>query len=624
MTLSKAGKLTLLAGLLCLLLMGFSGTSYGQVKPPIKWDVFPSPTEVITTGRSEVLGAISFYVQYGQGTVVTGNSLGGPTQLGIQFNEGVQIDNTTTTGIRVYAPKFATSGTYAIGVSVENRNIVPTPTRCQGFITLTIPAGVTLVDGDVIQLVGVRGRIDLSDGLNAGRNLTAQAQSINDPSANVFYPETVRVATSYPGMIVTAVNSDTLTLCLQPYGKDNNNTPGYYITIQEGFARAFVAKDSNNANVDLTDRTDGNGFILGQPDYSTSTAALWYNRATGTRVQIVLNTIPASVASITWPGTVTGNGGFSSFSLISSSQSFVPGTANNPTGWAWATYEYYTNNQAGQSDTAVESFNFNPLLVLSQTNQADVSSVKIGASLTGAFETISTCANPSTSPVYLQPRFVTSYLSYSGGSMTAPTIDKLSTTFGVYAVLTQCKCYLLYPYVMSTYGIGTGLQWNTGISVANTSEDAAVFGTAGAPKQTGPVYFYFYDRNLGYVGTTGALGNVSYGKSYITNLSQLLALLTTIPGITGTGVGQVPAPAVDAFAAAGATYVANSGFQGYMIVRADFQFCHGYAFVADKDFANIAQGYIANVIPDPMIRGKRNPSASADITKFPAGEGLNN
>jgi hypothetical protein len=192
MILSKAGKLTLLAGLLCLLLMGFTGTSYGQVGRSIKWDVFPSPTEVITTGRSEVLGSISFYVQFGVGTVVTGNALGGPTQIGITYGQGVQIDSTY--GVRVYAPKFATAG--GIGVVLQNLNIIPTPTRCSGFLTLNIPPNVTLVDGDVIRVDGVRGRIDMSDGRNAGTNLTAQMQSINDPSANMFFPETVRVATS--------------------------------------------------------------------------------------------------------------------------------------------------------------------------------------------------------------------------------------------------------------------------------------------------------------------------------------------------------------------------------------------------------------------------------------------
>jgi len=76
----KASRLPVLAGLLCLLLVGFAGTSYGVVR----FDVVPSPTEVITTGRSEVLGSINLIVN-GAGNV-TGTSQGGAAQLGIIYN----------------------------------------------------------------------------------------------------------------------------------------------------------------------------------------------------------------------------------------------------------------------------------------------------------------------------------------------------------------------------------------------------------------------------------------------------------------------------------------------------------------------------------------------------------
>jgi len=48
--------------------------------------------------------------------------------------------------------------------------------------------------------------------------------------------------------------------------------------------------------------------------------------------------------------------------------------------------------------------------------------------------------------------------------------------------------------------------------------------------------------------------------------------------------------------------------------------------VADKNFATIAQGYLAPIIPDPNIKGPyRTASAAADvITKLLAGESLNN
>ena len=95
MILSKAGKYSLLAGTLCLLLMVFAGASYGAVR----FNVFPSPTEVIATGRSEVLGSITLVVD---GTGVTGTAASPPghAQIGITYN-GLQIDNDTTSGIRL-------------------------------------------------------------------------------------------------------------------------------------------------------------------------------------------------------------------------------------------------------------------------------------------------------------------------------------------------------------------------------------------------------------------------------------------------------------------------------------------------------------------------------------------
>ena len=94
MILSKAGKLSLLAGLLCLLLMGFAGASYGAVR----FDVVPSPTEVINTGRSEVLGGVNLVVF---STGLTGTSTGGWAQIGIIFSNGVQVDNNVNGGIKL-------------------------------------------------------------------------------------------------------------------------------------------------------------------------------------------------------------------------------------------------------------------------------------------------------------------------------------------------------------------------------------------------------------------------------------------------------------------------------------------------------------------------------------------
>jgi len=198
-----------MAGLLCLLLMGFAGASYASVR----FDTVGSPTEVINTGRSEVTGAVSLIVR-GTGNV-TGTSTGGSTQIAFLYtNPAMQIDNTTATGIRLFfstgfAPAFAGSiGAVGI-VLVQNIDVNG---RCSGSITINILPGATPAEGDFIRLEGVRGRIDASTGITPGTDLFVAMQSINDPAAQNFTPDIVRVAKSFDGMNVK-ITQGTLLLC---------------------------------------------------------------------------------------------------------------------------------------------------------------------------------------------------------------------------------------------------------------------------------------------------------------------------------------------------------------------------------------------------------------------------
>jgi len=652
MILSKAGKLSLLAGLLCLLLMVFSGASYGA----IRWDVLPSPTEVINVGRSEVLGSISLYVQLGQGgTVTTGNSLTGLTQIGVlYFYNGtyVQIDNTTSTGIRVYAPRFASAGVPIDATRVTVQNIQISPTVIAGFITLNIPNNVTLYENDplsTIRIEGVRGRIDLSSAAAVGSDLYAKLQSINDPAANQFFPEAIRISTSFPPMNVNVV-PDVATLCLPPYGNpkfsgaflgrdgNGNNLSVYQkITVTEGFIRAFVAADSNAPGPDATDRVDSGG-----PNWPVSGGPAILGAPTnGTELQIVLNGIPASVTGVVWPDTVLVNGstfpnGYSYFKKLTTttpivSPFFAAGTVGGPAnGYAWCLYEYFTTNQAGFSDSAVsglETFEFRPNLQLSLTDQQDVGIVKGAATLMPQAETITGLVQPY-SPGKAQPRFVLSYVSGSNTST-----DYNSNTFMPYETFAPCTCYLLFPYVTSGAQPGVGNGFDTGIAVANTSDDSGVFvaGT-GAPRQAGPITFWFYDYRLGNITPTAGVyaADTTHGLPLGIDASQ--------PAFGGTGqpiyyAGQTLRSLLsyDFFTTGSPllTKLQTKGFNdfyGYIIAKTNFQFCHGFAYIADKNFATIAQGYLATVIPDPNIKGgQRGATAAADVlTRLAAGESLNN
>jgi len=147
----KSSRKPVLAGLLCLLLLGFAGASYGAVR----FDVIPSPTEVINTGRSEVLGSIHMIVK-GTGNV-SGSSLGGAAQIGVIYNNpALQIDNTTGYGVKLFftsgfATAFtrtATSGNVGI-VKVENIDLNG---KYVGFITINLAPGATPTENDYIRL----------------------------------------------------------------------------------------------------------------------------------------------------------------------------------------------------------------------------------------------------------------------------------------------------------------------------------------------------------------------------------------------------------------------------------------------------------------------------------------
>jgi hypothetical protein len=547
--------LPVLAGLLAVLLMGFAGTSYGVVR----WDVLPAPTEVVNTGRSEVTGSINLLVE-GAGT--TGTAAGGNVQIGIIYtNPAMQIDNTTTTGIKLITSLPLASATI---VSVENRDING---RCSGFITINIPANIAVVAGDFIRLEGVRGRIDASLAVTPGTDLFASLQSINDPAANLFEPDVVRVAKSLDGMNVL-ITPSSLLLCFPTTGVPPSGTAvaANSITITEGFARAFVDNDANNDGVNANDRVDSQLAALGDPTNST-------------QFQIALDSIPASVSGLTFPGSVPVSSPATGATLR-----LVSSTFDATGGVALAVYAYEALNQTNNSDLSIETFIIQPAVTL-KVGATQTGVINAAVSLGPAVAAATGCGAPGSGLVTSRPRFLD--MDESDAVSTNNPPDDPSKPF---ATIIRCNCYLLFTHVTNVGG------FNTGLAIANTTGDTAVFGLNEAPDQLGKITFYFFDRTAGFVGQTQTTADLNAGQSFVGLLSQVLP----------TGV---------------------TSFSGYVFAKADFQFCHGFAFIADQNFANIAQGYVASVVPDPAIKGlggRRAAVAAGDPTNIPAGESLNN
>jgi hypothetical protein len=129
------------------------------------------------------------------------------------------------------------------------------------------------------------------------------------------------------------------------------------------------------------------------------------------------------------------------------------------------------------------------------------------------------------------------------------------------ATISVCRTILLYPYITNQAGFDTGL------TIANTSQDSFTIGSSATGAQAGSCTLTWYG------GTTAAP--------------------TTPPGPSNTGN-----------IAAGTVWTNTLGtiapnFQGYMFAVCNFQYAHGFAFISDVGARNLAMGYLAIVIPDP-------------------------
>ena len=135
-----------------------------------------------------------------------------------------------------------------------------------------------------------------------------------------------------------------------------------------------------------------------------------------------------------------------------------------------------------------------------------------------------------------------------------------------------CRTILLYPYITNQAG------FDTGVTVANTSQDPFTTGSNATGAQAGSCIMTFYG------GTTSAP--------------------TTAPAPYNTGT-----------IAAGATF-ANTlstiapGFQGYMFAVCNFQYAHGFAFISDVGARNLAMGYLAVVLTDPGTGSRPNTNVT--------------
>ncbi len=284
-----------------------------------------------------------------------------------------------------------------------------------------------------------------------------------------------------------------------------------------------------------------------------------------TQIRIVLADIPVGV-TISFPAgpiasvnIITGAAGNGSLTLISSSATE-------------AVYNFLTSDQA-LSDIQREQFDIFPTITPTPlpagTAGAGTAQVRLWPGLvTGDATSVSTVPFGATAP------------SGVGTPVSKPRFNDpfQPTPAANLFVVSPCTTNLLFPWLANIVG------FDSGIAIANTSSDPFDPLLSSANRTV---------RQSGTCTLTGWRANDATTVSFTT---------PNIP--TGTTFTMV---------LSGAANPMFNGFAGYVIARCNFQYAHAFAFLQDGvglPAPRLAEGYVALVIPDPVIMVRRNATNS--------------
>ena len=146
-------------------------------------------------------------------------------------------------------------------------------------------------------------------------------------------------------------------------------------------------------------------------------------------------------------------------------------------------------------------------------------------------------------------------------------------------LINKCSCNLLFPFVTDQAG------FDTGIAIANTSQDpGSLLGFRAIP-QDGTVTFYYYG-----IGTpTGGAAPQPQTSNLVPHGQVLTYDMFSGGGAIGTGPNGLDNRA--------------SSFQGYIIAQAQFQYCHAFAFLSSLGNPNggVSEGYLGIVLDTPGL-----------------------
>jgi hypothetical protein len=302
----------------------------------------------------------------------------------------------------------------------------------------------------------------------------------------------------------------------------------------------------------------------------------------GTRLKATFNNIPAGARIFVSTGNVNNN------AVAAPVPAVVGGSAANANttgGVAYTGYAALVNGETSSDGSTGPGSGFLPLVSASDNaGSVPVAEVSLSNGTGSAvWEVLNT--NPNTTETF---RFAV-YVSYSANvaqnsplpgtstvnlsfaptatsgaassSLSIPRFAGDSSAARNILTINICRTILLYPYITNQAGFDTGL------TIANTSQDPYTTGSNATGAQSGSC-------KLTYYGGTTAAPTTPPGPSDTGNIAAGTVWVNTL---------QTIAP----------------NFQGYMFAVCNFQFAHGFAFISDVGARNLAMGYLAVVLNDP-------------------------
>jgi hypothetical protein len=398
---------------------------------------------------------------------------------------------------------------------------------------------------------------------------------------------------------------------------NNQNVPGAVYDTESGFVNGLAASTGDAPTNALTGNPSA-GVPFSNTGGAADTGIVIAGMATqGTRLVVNFSSIPAG-SSVTAPNCVnltnvigggttgiavqiinTSNTGFGgqpvSTTNCATTSTTVAGTVGGITAPGFTVYEVFFANPSALEKVAI------PLHVNGTPNlPSNLPAPNVIAQIQGSF-----------APFY-DPLDNVRRTAFAAGSentvsvpntLAIPRFLRIAPAVNLFAI-SRCSCNLLFPFV--TNAPTAGGSFDTGIAIANTSLDPGnaaptVYGFHGAA-QAGPVQLWFYNKNATPPVEPNFLGQTNTQCTNVTTPGSCTGTLSNVPAGGMLTFTLSSGGVINGATPGGAVLLPASGFTGYVIAQARFQYCHGFAFISKAGAGfqadNLAMGYVANVLDE--------------------------